>query len=133
MKTTELDREIRRRYHQIMWRTNNKKAYKDIECEFTWNEFYKFAIDSGYFLGARTHRPDRNGNYEPGNIVWVNAEEHHRISGLEKRILDDESVRGIRKLRREGMTTRKIAEVFDISQSLSWQITAGKAYQDVPH
>lgn len=134
MRSTEVEKEILRRFHQIRWRINNQKSYRDrgIICEWkTLEEFRSWALDNGYFLGAVAHRPDRRGNYRPGNLEWISKDTHYKLSGQEKRVLSDDQVREIRQLGKEKISTRKIASEYGISQTLAWQVSTFRTYTDV--
>lgn len=55
-------------------------------CE-RWHDVRKFVEDVGgtYSPGAQLHRIDNDGNYEPGNVMWLPAAEHTRLHQLRLR------------------------------------------------
>lgn len=55
-------------------------------CE-RWHDVKTFCSDLGHiwFPGSEIHRIDRDGDYKPGNVEFIDGAEHRRIHGYERR------------------------------------------------
>lgn len=102
------------------------KWYKDkgvSVCE-RWRKFENFYNDmnESWFLGAQLDRyPNKNGNYEPGNVRWATIKEQQRNKISTK--LTEEKVAFIRK---SSLSQNKLAKMFNVGQ---WQISKIKNYK----
>ena len=47
--------------------------FNDVEA------FFRYTTSIGWEQGLEMHRPDNDGDYEPGNIVFITKEEHAKI------------------------------------------------------
>ena len=113
-------------------KTHRSYVKKGIGNDFRdFTEFLAHAVEEGFQQGMHMHRPNRDGNYSPENLVYMTAEEHCRISGAEKRKLTHDQARHARLLYKTGSTTRAIARIFGVSQALAWQLCTYLIYTDV--
>ena len=131
---SNIDKELRRRWWAIYWRTTSQKSYveKKIENRFSsFDDFQNHAKSTGYELGYVSHRLDKEGHYDPENLVFVSKEQHKLLTREERRILAPDQVRQIRILSTQGESTRKIAAQFRCSQTLIWKILNEQIYTDI--
>ena len=106
---SNIDKELRRRWWAIYWRTSSQKSYveKNIKNRFTsFDEFKTHAKSTGYELGFVSHRLDKEGHYDPENLVFVSKDHHKILTRDERRILNPDQVRQIRILSTQGESTR---------------------------
>lgn len=130
----EFVRAVRKKYHHMKSRLKTHQSYvrKEIGNDFRdFSEFLTHAVKAGFQPGFHMHRPNRDGNYSPDNLVFLTAEEHFKISGAEKRKLTHDQAREARLLYKTGSTTRAIARIFGVSQALAWQLCTYLIYTDV--
>ena len=133
-KLREVDKLIRRKWHQMNWRINNQTSYlrKGITIEFDgFEDFREYALSSNIQQGFHCHRPDRDGHYSRDNLVFVHPDEHRQITAREKRKLSDDDVRIIRDEAMTKTSQRKLAKRFNVSQATVWKIVNRLTYQDV--
>ena len=134
MRVSDEDKEIRRRWWQIIWRTGNQDSYirKGITNDFeSYDQFRQHAHNNGYKLGFQCHRKDKDKPYNEENLEFLSVEDHRLITSKEKRKLSDEEVRIIRQKKDNGLSTWKIADQMNISQTLAWRVVNGRSYSDV--
>ena len=133
--TQEFTKEVRRKYHQMKSRLKTHKSYisKGIGNDFRdFDQFLDHAVKAGFQPGFHMHRPNRDGNYSPENLVFMTADEHFKISGAEKRKLTPEQAREARTIYKTGtVSTRAIARAYSISQALAWRLCTYLIYTDV--
>ena len=130
----EIDKLIRRKWHQMHWRINNQTSYlrKGISIEFDgYEDFRDYALSMDIREGFHCHRPDRDGNYSRDNLDFVSPDEHRQITAREKRKLTDHDVRVIRDMARCKTSQRTLAKRFNVSQATIWKIVNRLTYQDV--
>ena len=98
-------------------------------CE-RWLVFDNFLVDmgAGYKSGLSIERKNVNGNYEPGNVVWLPV----RLQPRNKRNtrFSIEIARDMRRLRKEGWSYYKIAEHYNTQASSVHLIVAGKRWKE---
>ena len=126
--------EYRKKWTQLKNRCNNAKSYlaKGIKNEFeSFEQFVDYCISKGFKAGDHCHRPSRHDNYRPGNLEFLDPEEHYRISGYEQRRLTVEQVKEIRSMALKGHSQRRIARQFPISQPAIHKIITRQTYKDV--
>lgn len=132
---TLLDREVRRKWHQIQWRVNNQRSYinRHITNDFdSYEQFRTHALSKGFQKGYHCHRPNRNRPYSIDNLEFIDAETHAIISAYEKRKLTDNQVRLIRNMYKSGeVSQRKLAKQFSVSQTCIQKIVTRKSYKNV--
>jgi hypothetical protein len=118
------------KFNNIQNRVRNRKSYveRGIRNEFVFEFFVEFAWNLGLVEGLHCHRPNRNGNYSPSNLVFVTAEEHRQITAKERRKLTDDQVYDIREMRGK-KSLRKIAKQFDVSHTAIFFLLQGKSYR----
>lgn len=112
----EFLRLVRQKYNNINNRIRNRKSYvaKKIKNLFSWPEFLAFCILHNLRVGQHCHRPNRDGDYSPDNLVFISAEDHARISGMERRKLTQKQIQEVKELS-SNMSLRKIAKRFGVS------------------
>lgn len=112
----EFVRLARQKYNNINNRCRNRKSYKDknITNEFSFPEFLAYARLNGLEHGKHCHRPNRYGNYCSENLVFISEAEHLKISGLERRKLNQDQIQEVIELS-GNMSLRKIAKRFGVS------------------
>lgn len=86
---------LHHRFHSIIQRCNNlnDQAYKiygkrGIQCLFeNADEFANYVINVLQVdpRGLDIHRPDNDGHYEPGNIIFIPRNEHMRLHNAMRR------------------------------------------------
>ena len=132
---SDIDKELRRRWWGIQWRTTAKQSYvnKGITNQFVnFEQFKLHALTCDYKLGFCSHRKDRFSGYNQDNLVFVTPEEHKELTRHERRILSDTDVLAMREIyKNKKVSTRKLAEQFGCSQSLAWQVVTNNNYTDV--
>tara|TARA_R100000008_G_C3467083_1_gene107079 strand:+ start:66 stop:488 length:423 start_codon:yes stop_codon:yes gene_type:complete len=130
----EVDKLIRRKWHQMQWRVNNQKSYikKGIRILFVdYEDFKDYALSKDIQEGFHCHRPDRMKSYSRDNLEFISADAHRKITAREKRKLNDNDVRCIRDMALFRIPQRKIASQFNVSQATVWKIVNRLAYKDV--
>ena len=130
----EVDKLIRRKWHQMNWRINNQTSYlrKGIRIEFDgFEDFRDYALSKDIREGFHCHRPDRDGHYSRDNLDFVSPDEHRQITAREKRKLSDDDVRIIRDAAMTKTSQRTLAKRFNVSQATVWKIINRLTYQDV--
>ena len=130
----EVEKLIRRKWHQMRWRVNNQNSYikKGIRILFQdYADFRDYALSKDIKDGFHCHRPDRNGHYCRENLDFISPEAHRKITAREKRKLTDNEVRSIREKSLFKMSQRQIAKEFNVSQCTVWKIVNSLAYTDV--
>ena len=130
----EIDKLIRRKWHQMNWRINNQTSYlrKGIRIEFDgFEDFRDYALSKDIREGFHCHRPDRDGHYSRDNLDFVSPDEHRQITAREKRKLSDDDVRIIRDAAMTKTSQRTLAKRFNVSQATVWKIVNRLTYQDV--
>ena len=133
-KQPNIERVIRRKWHQLEYRVNNQKSYirKGIKNGFVdYEQFRQHAISKGIEAGYHAHRPQRDDSYGPDNLEFIPADEHYRITAEEKRKLSADDVKIIRNMASVGIPQRKIAQQFNVSQTLIWRIVNRLSYKDI--
>ena len=100
-------------------------------CE-EWMEFVPFrdwALANGYSDDLQIDRKAVNGNYEPGNCRFVTGTVNNQNKRTTK--LNDEKVRGIRKLLNEGKKQKEIGAIYGVPQNTISQIKNGKLWGSI--
>ena len=94
-----------------------------------WNKFSLFFKDMGKRPGKgfSIERINNDGNYSPGNCKWGSAKEQSRNRRTVKMSLE-KSVRLI-ELKKSGIKTSKIKEIFGISQTTVDKIFRGDSWK----
>ena len=130
----EVDKLIRRKWHQMQWRVNNQKSYikKGIRILFIdYEDFKDYALSKDIKEGFHCHRPDRRKSYSRDNLEFISADAHRNITAREKRKLNDNDVKCTRDMALFRIPQRKIAAQFHVSQATVWKIINGLAYKEV--
>ena len=130
----QIEKVIKRKWTQINWRTGNQLSYKSrgIKNLFpNFEEFRNHALKQNIKEGYHSHRPDRSRSYDFDNLIFITADEHRKITNRERRKVSDDNVRYIRSVSRSKHSQRKLAKLFDVSQSTIWKIVNHKSYRDV--
>ena len=119
----------RTKYDNINNRCNNRTSYieKNISNSFTWHEFVEYAARNGLKPSYHCHRPNRTSNYEPGNLVFIPANEHYKISALEKRKLSPVQVSEIHCLS-ERKSLRQLGRLYNVSHQTIFNILKREGY-----
>jgi len=71
------------------------------------------------------HRPDRGGNYEKGNLIFLSADDHQKISAEEKRAITPIQAKEIRQNKNK-LSLRKLAEIYGVSHSTIYKVMKKK-------
>lgn len=131
--------------HPLYWvwsgmknRCNNKKSEsykyygaKGIKvCDRGEKSIHNFIEDMGERPeGTSLDRIDNNGSYEPSNCKWSTRTEQGRNKSSTK--LSIEKVKEIRKLLAQGLSTKYIAEIYNVSYSAVYNVKTLKTWKDV--
>jgi len=128
------ERALKTKWYGVNWRTTGNPYYvsKGIRNEFSsYEDFQDHAKTLNFEKGLHIHRDDRDGNYSVENTSFITSDEHKKLTSRERRKLTDENVRDIRGHHENGLSTWKLAELFDVSQTTIWKIIRGISYKDV--
>lgn len=98
-------------------------------CERWRNSFVDFLADVGPRPPGKTldRWPDKNGNYEPGNVRWATPKQQGRNTRAVK--LDEHKAELIRQRISAGVSLRAIANEFDVSTTTVVHIKRGKSWK----
>lgn len=112
----------RMKFNNINTRVRHRKSYlaKGIKNLFTFATFLEFARKHKLTKGDHLHRVDRNKHYSPDNLVFISAAEHYRLTGLERRKLDDVQRKEIVELS-DNMSLRRLAKQYNVSHITIWR------------
>ncbi len=104
------------KFNNINQRVRHRESYlaKNIQNRFSFPEFVAFAKSNGLEKGRHCHRPDRDGHYSEENLEFITAQEHHAITGRERRKLTDQQIEEV-KDKAKGMSLRKLAKEYGVS------------------
>ncbi len=98
-----------------------------------WRDFCAFATwaaHSGYEDSLTIDRKDCDGDYSPTNCRWATHLEQQRNKRVALK-MTPALVREIRRLARDGQSTRKVAREVGVSKSYVHGILAGRRWADV--
>lgn len=117
----------RTKFDSINKRCKYRDSYKEngIKNNFTFQEFVEYADKKGLEQDFHCHRPDRRGNYEQGNLIFLSADEHQKISAEEKRAITPEQAREIRE-NKDKLSLRKLGELYGVSHSTIYKVIQQK-------
>jgi len=122
---------IKRKYYIINNRVTHHPSYlrNRITNQFKgMEEFTRHCLAHGFKPHLVCHRPNRNESYSTSNLEFITKEMHLKISGVEKRKLNPNQVKEIRKLNEDGDSTWKIAKKYNVSQPTVWKLLNGRSY-----
>jgi len=91
--------------------------------------FLVWAKSSGYLDSLTIDREDNNGNYTPKNCRWITARENSQNRNDIK--INTRRIRLIRTGRRNGLSLKKLASMFRISESEVSRIANLKVWENV--
>jgi len=117
------------RYRCTNPNNNRRDSYmgKGIKICERWNDFENFLEDMGECPeNMSIDRINNDGDYEPSNCKWSNAEEQARNRSSTR--LSIEIAAHIILERRKGTTYTKIAEMFGTDQSTASKIDKGRIW-----
>ena len=95
--------------------------------DFKW--FYDDCISAGWQDGLQIDRRRNGGNYEPGNIRFVTAQENTQNTRTTK--LNKYSVRRIIEFLSVGLSPVSLAETFGVSVGRIYQIRSNKSWSNI--
>jgi hypothetical protein len=117
-KEEDFRRYCRTKYDSINKRCKYRDSYidKGITNKFTFPEFVEYAEQKGLEKDFHCHRPDRDGHYEAGNLVFISPEAHKHVSAAEKRAITPVEAKQIRE-DADKFSLRKLAKIYDVSHT----------------
>lgn len=93
-------------------------------------EFEDFCLANGWYDGCEIDRfPNRDGDYEPGNVRFVSSAVNIQNRACVK--LNPEIVKLIKARRAAGWATTTIAKSLDLHQSTIWAVVSGEVWGHV--
>jgi hypothetical protein len=106
----------RTKFNNINQRVRHRESYraKNILNRFTFPEFVAFAKSNGLEKGKHCHRPNRDGDYSADNLEFITAQEHHAITGRERRKLSDQQIEEVID-KAKGTSLRKLGKQYGVS------------------
>jgi len=106
----------RTKFNNINQRVRHRESYraKNILNRFTFPEFVAFAKSKGLEQGKHCHRPDRDGDYSADNLEFITAQEHHAITGRERRKLSDQQIEEV-LAKAKDTSLRKLGKEYGVS------------------
>lgn len=94
----------------------------------SYEPFYEWSINNGYFNELTIDRIDSNGNYEPSNCRWSDS----KTQGRNKRhVISIEKVKEIKRLLNEGYTHHTIATIVKTTHHRVSLISKGASWKDI--
>lgn len=80
---------IKKKVYRIYYNLVQRAAERNKEIEFkTFEEFYKFAIDSGFTIDKRIKRIPKNSEYNKENIIFVKSKFNTPKEGKKRTLLE---------------------------------------------
>lgn len=106
---------------------------RGIKVHDDWLSSYKnmveYFLSSGYTDGLQVDRIDNDGNYEPGNIRFVDQITNMRNSSATK--LTKEDAHDIKFMLSKGMSCISIGNIFKVNRSTISDIKSNRTWRDV--
>lgn len=123
----EFRKYCRTKFNSINKRCKYRESYKQngIKNNFTFKEFVEYADKKGLEKDFHCHRPDRMGDYEHGNLIFLSADKHQKISAEEKRAIAPEQAKEIRA-NKDKLSLRKLGELYGVSHSTIYKVIKKK-------
>ena len=94
----------------------------------SFDNFYAWSMDHGYYQGMSIDRISNDLGYSPGNCRWATKQDQSRNK---TNVIKVETVRLIKKMLKEGLRIVDIAELTSTSYPRVSSIKAGRTWSDV--
>lgn len=124
-------KEMRARCERSSHARFSRYGGRGIKVFEAWSDYQVFFeyVSPTYKRGMQLDRINNDGNYEPGNVRWVDCSKNVRNSSCVKINESDAGV--IKSLLANGVRQKNIADMFQISKYLVHDIARGRTWKDV--